>query len=187
MMQDAYYLKNYTKVLAIAASKATTNEDINYFLETASFINAAELELHRTVFQELGCTEKELEEFEPAPAAYNYVSHMYNAAHNGDVAEAFAAMLPCPWLYQEIGEKYKNAKPGVKLYEEWIAIYSSPDYKEKIELQKSMMNRFAEEQPEKVARLKSHFKKSCYYEWKFWEMPWTFEDWKGEVTSYEFI
>lgn len=187
MMQDAYYLKNYTKVLAIAASKATTNEDINYFLETASFINAAELELHRTVFQELGCTEKELEEFEPAPAAYNYVSHMYNAAHNGDVAEAFAAMLPCPWLYQEIGEKYKNAKPGVKLYEEWIAMYSSPDYKEKIELQKSMMNRFAEEQPEKVARLKSHFKKSCYYEWKFWEMPWTFEDWKGEVTSYEFI
>lgn len=62
-----------------------------------------------------------------------------------------------------------------------------PQIIKKIELQKSMMNRFAEEQPEKVARLKSHFKKSCYYEWKFWEMPWTFEDWKGEVTSYEFI
>ena len=51
---------------------------------------------------------------------------MYNAAYNGDVAEAFAAMFPCPWLYQEIGEKYKDSKPGIKLYEEWIALYSAP-------------------------------------------------------------
>ena len=56
-----------------------------------------------------------------------------------------------------------------------------PEYEEKIEVQKSMMNRFAEEQPAKVQVLKAHFKKSCYYEWKFWEMPWTLEDWKGEV------
>ena len=187
MIQDAFYLKHYTKVLAIAASKATTNEDTTYFLENARYINEAELELHRTVFKELGVTEHELEIFEPAPAAYNYVSHMYNAAYNGDVAEAFAAMFPCPWLYQEIGEKYKDSKPGIKLYEEWIAMYSNPDYEEKIELQKSMMNRFAEEQPEKVQLFKAHFKKSCYYEWKFWEMPWTLEDWKGEVANYEYI
>ena len=94
MMQDAYYLKHYTKVLAIAASKAETNEDITFFLETARYINEAELELHRTVFQELGVTEEEEAHFEPAPAAYNYVCHMYNAAHNGDVAEAFCSHVP---------------------------------------------------------------------------------------------
>lgn len=187
IMQDAYYLRNYTKVLAIAASKATTNEDINHFPETAHHVNEAELALHRTVFKELNVSEQELEEFEPAPAAYNYVSHMYNAAYNGDVAEAFAAMLPCPWLYQEIGEKYKDKKPSVKFYEEWIVMYSDPAYKEKIEVQKTLLNRLAEGQPEKVSVLKSHFKKSCFYEWKFWEMPWNLEDWKGEVVNYEFI
>jgi thiaminase/transcriptional activator TenA len=187
MMQDAYYLKHYTKVLAIAASKAQTNEEIAYYLETARFINEAELELHRTVFQELGVTNEELENFNPAPAAYNYVSHMYNAAHNGEVAEAFAAMFPCPWLYQEIGEKFCDAKPGVKLYKEWIAMYSAKEYKEKITLQKSMMNRYAAERPEKIRILKSHFEKSCYYEWKFWEMPWTLEDWEKEVSNYELV
>ncbi|MEG0474044.1 MAG: thiaminase II, partial [Solibacillus sp.] len=50
MMQDAYYLKHYTKVLAIAASKAEHNDDISYYLDMARFINEAELELHRTVF-----------------------------------------------------------------------------------------------------------------------------------------
>lgn len=187
MLQDAYYLKHYTKVLAITASKATKNEDITYYLESARFINESELELHRTVFQELGVTDEELERFNPAPAAYNYVSHMYNAAHNGDVAESFAAMFPCPWLYQEIGEKYRDAKPGVKLYEEWIALYSSEEFKENIALQKTMMDRYAEEQPEKINILKSHFEKSCYYEWKFWEMPWTFENWEKEVANYELV
>ena len=186
IMQDAYYLKHYTKVLAIAATKAETNEDIAFFLETARYINEAELELHRSVFKELGVTKVEETDFEPAPATYNYVSHMYNAAHNGDVAEAFAAMFPCPWLYQEIGEKYKDAKPGVKLYKEWIRLYSAPDYKEKIELQKAMMNRYAEANPAKKKVLKGHFEKSCYYEWKFWEMPWTLENWKDEVKNYAY-
>lgn len=186
MMQDAYYLKHYTKVLAIAATKAETNEDIAFFLESARYINEAELELHRTVFKELGITEEMEAHFEPAPAAYNYVSHMYNAAHNGDVAEAFAAMFPCPWLYQEIGEKYKDAKPGVKAYEDWIAVYSAPGYKEKIEHQMQMMNRYAEENPNKRNVLKGHFAKSCYYEWKFWEMPWTLENWENEVKVYAY-
>ena len=185
-MQDAYYLKHYTKVLAIAAMKAETNEDIAFFLETARYINEAELELHRSVFKELDVTTEEEITFEPAPATYNYVSHMYNAAHNGNVAEAFAAMFPCPWLYQEIGEKYKDAIPGVKLYEEWIAMYSSPDYKEKIELQKVMMNRYAEANPAKKQVLKAHFEKSCYYEWKFWEMPWVLENWKDELKNYAY-
>ena len=187
MMQDAYYLKHYTKVLAIAASKAETNDDIVFFLDSCSYINESELVLHRTVFKELGVTVDEINNFKPAPSTYNYVSHMYNAVHNGGVEEAFAAILPCPWIYQEIGEKYKNSKPGVKLYQEWIDIYSSPELKEKIDFQKAMMNRFAIEHPLKIYLLKSHFKKSCYYEWKFWEMSWTLENWKKEVEYYEYV
>lgn len=182
MLQDAYYLKHYTKVLAIASSKAERAEDIQYFIQTAQYVHQAELDLHRTTFQELGVTEEDLESFEPAPAAYNYVSHMYNAAHNGDVAEAFAAMFPCPWLYQEIGQLYRSAKPGVPLYQQWIDLYSSDSMQEKIEQQKQMMNRFAEESSSKLAILKSHFKKSCYYEWQFWEMPWTMQYWEKELS-----
>ena len=44
-----------------------------------------------------------------------------------------------------------------KLYEDWIEMYSAPDYKEKIELQKAMMNRYAEENPAKSTCLKGSF------------------------------
>lgn len=184
MLQDAYYLKHYTKVLAIAASKATYDEDIRYFIQTAQFIHEAELDMHRTTFEQLGVSKEEIKVFEPAPAAYNYVSHMYNAAQNGDVAEAFAAMFPCPWLYQEIGQYYKHAEPGIALYQQWLDLYSSDEMVHKIANQKKMMNRFAEEQPEKTAVFKSHFKKSCFYEWQFWEMPWTLQNWEKEVLRY---
>ena len=39
MLQDAYYLKHYTKVLALAATKATNDEDIQYFLETHIYLS----------------------------------------------------------------------------------------------------------------------------------------------------
>lgn len=185
MMQDAYYLKHYTKVLALAAAKASDDDDIQYFLNTAKFIHEAELEMHRTTFRELGVTEQELAEFEVAPAAYNYVSHMYSAVHNGDVAEAFAAILPCPWLYQEIGQRIKDATPNVALYEQWIALYGSDEMVANIDAQKAMLNRFAEQQPQKHKVLKTHFMKSCYYEWMFWEMPWTMQDWTQGVYIHE--
>ncbi|MER1985960.1 MAG: thiaminase II [Solibacillus sp.] len=185
MLQDAYYLKHYTKVLALAAAKAERDADIQYFLKAAQFIHEAELELHRTTFCALAVTEEELASFEPAPAAYNYVSHMYSAVYNGDVAEAFAAILPCPWLYQEIGQCYKEAKPGVALYEQWIALYSSDEMVESIAIQKAMMNHFANEQPAKEHVLREHFKKSCYYEWMFWEMPWTLQNWEQGVYVHE--
>lgn len=33
--------------------------------------------------------------------------------------------------------------------------------------------------------LLENFKRSCYYEWQFWEMFWTFQDWVQEVKKYE--
>ena len=181
MLQDAYYLKYYTKLLAMLAAKATEDEDVAYFLETANFIREAELELHRTTFKELQVTEEELEKFEPAPAAYNYVSHMYQAFYTGTLADAYAAILPCPWLYQEIGATLREAKPNVTLYQQWIDLYASTEMEQTIAKQKAMMNRFASMPGNDERELTAHFKRSCYYEWQFWEMAWTCQDWLQDV------
>lgn len=181
MLQDAYYLKHYTKLLAMLAAKATLDEDVAYFLESANFIREAELELHRTTFKELGVTEEDIANFEPAPGAYNYVSHMYQAFYTGTIADAYAAILPCPWLYQEIGAGLREAKPGVPLYEQWLDLYGSLEFEQTITTQKKLMNRFAEMPGNEERTLMAHFKRSCYYEWQFWEMAWTLQDWQQEL------
>ena len=181
MLHDAYYLKHYTKLLAMLAAKATEDEDVAYFLETANFIREAELELHRTTFKVLQVTDGDLERFEPAPAAYNYVSHMYQAFFLGTIAHAYAAILPCPWLYQEIGVALRKANPNDALYEQWIDLYASTEMVQTIAKQKAIMNRFAQMPGNDERELLAHFKRSCYYEWQFWEMSWTLQDWKQEV------
>mgnify|MGYP001323216522 FL=1 len=181
MLQDAYYLKHYTKILAMLAAKASEAEDVEYFLGAARFVHEAELDLHRTTFQALQVSEEEWENFEPAPTAYNYVSHMYQALFTGTLADAYAAILPCPWLYQEIGAALCGARPGVELYQQWIDLYSSEEMEQKIARQKAMMDRFASMPGNDERTLTEHFKRSCYYEWQFWEMAWTKQDWKQEV------
>jgi thiaminase/transcriptional activator TenA len=181
MLQDAYYLKHYTKILAMLAAKATEAQDIEYFLEAARFVHEAELDLHRTTFQVLQVSEDELERYEPAPAAYNYVSHMNQALFTGTLADAYAAILPCPWLYQEIGAALRGVRPGIELYQQWIDLYSSTELELKIARQKAMMDRFAGMPGNDERTLTEHFRRSCYYEWQFWEMAWTKQDWKTEV------
>ena len=187
MLQDAYYLKHYAKVLALTAVKAESGAYMDIFLEKAQFIQQSELALHATVFKELGIPEEKVNSFRPAPAAYNYISHMYQAVYNGDAAESLAAMLPCPWLYQEIGAYYRDTKPGVKVYEEWIQMYSDCAFERSVEEQIEMMDRYADENRHKSSILKEHFLRSCYYEWQFWEMSWTMQDWEREVGKHGLI
>jgi thiaminase/transcriptional activator TenA len=181
MLQDAYYLKHYTKILAMLAAKAAETEDVEYFLEAARFVHDAELDLHRTTFRTLQISEEEWRSFEPAPAAYNYVSHMYRALFTGTLADAYAAILPCPWLYQEIGAALRGTRPGVELYQQWIDLYASEELEHKIAKQRAMMDRFASMPGNDERTLGEYFRRSCYYEWQFWEMAWTYQDWIREV------
>lgn len=185
MMQDAYYLKHYTKILALSAAKATEEEHVQYFLKTAQFIHEAELELHRTTFKQLHVTEDDFAQFKVAPATYNYVNHLYHAVHNGGVEEAFAALVPCPWLYQEIGQKIKTAQPEQALYREWIALYSSDEMVQTVAEQREILNHFARNNTQKQGVLRDHFERSCYYELLFWDMAWTGQSWTGDVKVYE--
>ena len=50
--------------------------------------------------------------FIPAPTAYAYTSHMYRAAYEGHLGDIIAAILPCYWLYYEIGERLKRMSAG---------------------------------------------------------------------------
>lgn len=179
--QDAYYLKHYAKVLALAAAKVTNAEDMPFFLEMARYIHEAELDIHRTTFQTLNIDPQ----FEAAPAAVNYVNYLYRVVQDGDIAEVMAAILPCPWLYQEIGQRFKYAKPSEPLYQQWLDVYSSDEMATSVANQQQLMDRLATAAPEKAVKLAQHFKRSCFYEWQFWEMAWTAQDWTKEVQLHE--
>lgn len=175
VLQDAYYLKHFAKIQARAASKAQDFATIAELAEHATSTYAAELSLHQSFFEPLGISSEALAEFEPAPTAYAYVSHMHHASE-GTLGETIAAILPCYWLYYEVGQQLQSCTPDSPIYAQWIATYSSEWFERVVFEQIDRLNDLAERaSAEERERMKQHFVKSCYYELMFWQMGWTEE------------
>ncbi|WP_163103105.1 thiaminase II [Peribacillus alkalitolerans] len=181
VLQDSYYLSHFSRVQALGAAKATDLHTTARMAAHAQGTNQAELSLHEKFSRQLGITEEERLQFIPAPTAYAYTSHMYRAAQFGGLADILAAILPCYWLYYEVGENLKNCSPEETIYQEWIAAYGGEWFKELVEEQIKRLDELAETMTESDRnRLKEHFMLSSIYELQFWEMAYQLEKWPYE-------
>ncbi|MHC8515481.1 thiaminase II [Sporosarcina sp. ITBMC105] len=181
ILQDSYYLQHYAKVHALAAAQATDMHTVRRFAQHAEGTCGAEIDLHESYFSLLGVTEQDLAKFKPAPTAYAYTSHLYRAAMEGDLAATLAALLPCYWVYYEIGERLKEATPNHPIYDKWIAMYSSEWFEQSTNEQIERLNELTKDLSQKRrAEIKAHFIKSCHYELQFWEMAYTKQNWDLE-------
>ncbi|MBS4208715.1 thiaminase II [Bacillus sp. FJAT-50079] len=179
VLQDSYYLKHFAKVHALAAVQAKDLRTVQRFAQHADGTCGAEIALHEGFFELLGITEGELAAFKPAPTAYAYTSHLYRAALEGDLAYTLSALLPCYWLYYEIGERLKDTKPNHPIYDKWIATYSSDWFEKSTREQIDRLNDLTKNLPaERINELKDQFIMSSHYELQFWEMAWSQQEWK---------
>ncbi|SEN46378.1 thiaminase/4-amino-5-aminomethyl-2-methylpyrimidine deaminase [Amphibacillus marinus] len=182
VMQDSYYLSTFARVQSLAGAKAESFAVTNRMAIHAQGTYEAEMALHRTFAKLLKITKQEQQAFKPAPTAYAYSSHMYRAAQFGHLGDIIAAILPCYWLYYEIGELLKSATPGEPIYQEWINTYGSDWFKDLVEEQIDRIDEVAETVTEADrTRMKEHFLLSSQYEYLFWEMAYTLEKWPIEA------
>jgi hydroxymethylpyrimidine/phosphomethylpyrimidine kinase/hydroxymethylpyrimidine kinase/phosphomethylpyrimidine kinase/thiamine-phosphate diphosphorylase len=113
--QDALYLGEYSRVLARASALAPTRAEQAFWAEGARGCLVTELQLHETW---LGGANKAA----PSRETRAYLDHL--AAAGPDYGTVVAAVLPCYWLYQDLGERLvQHARPGHP-FEAWLATYS---------------------------------------------------------------
>lgn len=187
VMQDAYYLSHFAKVQALGAARANDFETTSKMAAHAQATYEAELSLHKNFSRRLGITEEEQANFKPSPTAYAYTSHLYRAAYHGHLGDIIAAILPCYWLYFEIGERLQSCTPEEPIYQEWISAYGGEWFRAKVEEQINRLDKLAETvTAEDRERMKEHFIISSQYEYSFWEMAHTLEKWPAqkEVVSF---
>ena len=178
IMQDIYYLKHYGKVHAFAAAHADDFHVSAKLAEKAKKTAQAELTVHKEHARILMITNEEMENFKPAPTAYAYTSHLYRAALSGSLAQIVAAMLPCYWLYADIGLTYKDAKPKEKIYQNWLNMYASNGFQESTQEMIDLLDELAEKASAvEKEKIKEQFIIAKEYELAFWEMSYTFETW----------
>lgn len=179
MKQDYVYLIDYAKMFALGSIKARDLETMGKFAELLHSTLNVEMELHRQYAERFGIARDELEATVPAPTTIAYTKYMLDAGQ-GSLAEVVAALLPCMWSYREIGTTFA-AHPGAldhPLYREWILMYSSEEFGELTEWTIRLMDRLAENLPEReLARLEELFVVTSKFEYMFWDMANRQEEW----------
>ncbi|WOF24417.1 bifunctional hydroxymethylpyrimidine kinase/phosphomethylpyrimidine kinase [Microbacterium betulae] len=117
LAQDSLYLRAYSRVLNGAGELAPTLDEQVFWTRSAHTCLATELSLHRS----------RLAGDEPTPSRETtaYLDHLRSAAGSGEYRTLVAAVLPCFWLYQDIGARLAAASRPGHPYDDWLATYSS--------------------------------------------------------------
>ncbi len=183
LLQDRYYLEHFSKLYRLIGEAAEDSEVRELMLVNSQHLAEGELAIREAFFKELGITEEEVAATPVAPAAYNYVSHMYRQLAAGTPNTAFAGMLPCPWLYQEIGERLIVMGSPNPLYQRWIATYAGEEGRAAVANERRILDRlYAAAPSDEQEQMLTAFYISSQMEYLFWEMAMTLESWPQGAT-----
>ena len=175
MKQDSLYLVDFARALAIAASKATTPEDLVILLDFSKGAILAERSLHEFYFDYYGIKL----DVGKAPGCFTYTHFLISTATHSSYKETLAALLPCFWIYREVGMHiHKNAAEN-NPYQKWIDTYSGDEFQAIVQNAIDLTDRVAEgANAEQTKRMQEIFVVSTRLEWMFWDSAYNLERWK---------
>ena len=180
LIQDYLFLLDYSRVFAHGVIKAHDEATMAMFAELLNETLNTEMDLHRGYCEKFGISASEMEAAPIAPTTHAYTRHLLNVAEAGTLADLIAGVLPCQWGYAEIGTTLaEQGGSPAPLYQEWIDMYASPEFLALGKSLRGLLNGLTREHsPSEKERIKNCFLISSRYEYLFWEMAYTQEEWK---------
>ena len=178
--QDYVYLIDYSRVLALASAKAPDLEAMGWFAGLLDETLNVEMDLHRTYCAEFGVTREDLESTKPAPTTVAYTSYLLKVAHQQSFGELVASLLPCQWGYWEIGDHLaRRGEPKqAPLYCQWIQMYASEEFASLAQEIRALTSRVAQDAgPRQLEAMAEAYLTSLRFEYMFWEMSYSQEEW----------
>ena len=178
VVQDAVYLRAYAQALAAVASRATDSAGTEMFARYAAETVTVERTLHDSLLADLGIDPAAADEAEPAPTTLAYVSYLLATARGGSSAEGAGAVLPCYWIYWEVGkELLRRGSPNPR-YQQWIGTYGGEEYGDTVREVIAVADQLGPGlAAAERALVHQHFRTTSRYEWMFWDMGYRKEGW----------
>ncbi len=123
LQQDAVYLQGYARVLARCAQLAPDAASQAFWAQSSLNAIVAETELHGS-HVDLG------DPAQPSQATRSYLNHLLAAAAQGSYAVVVAAVLPCFWVYNEVGCQLVAQNHPQHPFADWLGMYADPAFAE---------------------------------------------------------
>lgn len=183
LAQDALYLREYARVLSEAARLAPTSAEQAFWARSAHGSIVGELELHASWLTPAQGVTAATFAAEQAPATVAYLDHLRATAFDGGYAELIAAILPCFWLYTDLGERLHAGSFGTAAqdpehpYATWLGTYADPTFAEATAQAIAYVTDAAALADDATrARMQRTFALSAAHERDFFAAPWSVHD-----------
>jgi thiaminase (transcriptional activator TenA) len=177
-IQDALYLREFARALSVAAARAPKDDWIIMFNEHAANALAVERALHESFFREFGLTPETVTATPLAPVNQAYTSYLLAVAYGAPFHENVAALLPCYWIYSEVGKALERTGSPQPLYARWIATYASDDFAHVVRAVLDAVDTVAAPLGVRDREtMRRHAVTTTRYEWMFWDMGYRRETW----------
>lgn len=179
MQQDAKYLEHYGRALAAIGTKAEDNQQALDFFEFGKVALVVEKALHETYFVEFGVAD-EAGDIVIEPVCSHYIHYLKSVAAYDPIEVGVAAVLPCFWIYKEVGDYIYGQQEGVKNpYANWIDTYSGEEFAEGVIKALAYANTMAENTtPAMRERMLEAFIAASRLEFMFWDAAYKHITWE---------
>ncbi|GAB4041615.1 TenA family protein [Spirosoma gilvum] len=175
IQQDALYLADFSRALNQLAARSMSTDDVLQFTQFAQNAILVERALHETYFS--------LYTIEPAsvkmPACFAYTNYLLATTSFQSVAVGAAAVLPCFWIYRQVGKYIYQRAIQENPYQDWIDTYAGEAFDVSVNQMLAITDRLAEMAgPSEKQLMQNAFRTSSQLEWYFWNDAYTQNQWQ---------
>ena len=162
--QDALYLRDYSRALATLSARADTAAAQVHWAAGAHEAIAAESQLHE------GWLANRARLGGASPITMGYTNFLRASAAGDDYVVGAAAILPCYWLYEEVGAGLSSQNHADHPYAEWLSMYGGEDFAADVARSLAEVERaFEAASPSQRVRAARAYLSACVYEREFFD------------------
>lgn len=177
LAQDSHYLAHFGRALALLGARAPVLDDALAFVRFAEGAVVVENALHQSFFRAYGVTDTG----QPEPACHHYVHYLRSTAALEAVETGMAAVLPCFWIYQQVGTYiHRHQQHPANPYQQWIDTYAGEEFGQLVQRAIGICDRAAAQAtPAQRAAMTAAFVTASRLEWQFWDAAYRGWTWSG--------
>lgn len=179
IQQDAFYLEHFARALALIGARAGSVNDSLAFIRFAENAIVVENALHASYFNEFGVTGVS----QPEPACHHYIHFLKSTAALDAVETAMAAVLPCFWIYKEVGDYIYSTQPAIdNPYKKWIDTYAGEEFGLAVKNAIDLCDKAAAATTSAVrVAMANAFLTASRLEFDFWEGAYVLRKWRYDT------
>lgn len=180
VIQDAHYLLAYGRALAVAAAKAFDADDVIQFSEAAKIAIIVERSLHKDFMQAFAITKTVFESTPLTLACHHYTSFLTATAWSESYPVVLAALLPCFWIYAEVGHDIVSKSVENNPYQAWVDTYSGEEFHTAVRNVIATVDKVAARcDVDTLAKMHAAYTMGAKLEWLFWDSAYQQREWLG--------